>query len=329
MIYVISLGSKFSGGGIVLQEIYSSAKKRSLEVRVIEPPSIATSLLGRMSQIIWIILWPLFTFSSPANKVLVTHSLFLLSPFVFLLGKKKIFFLFQGEEYRALRSKVIVRAVEWLLRGRFKHFKCFTTNDYLCNVAQKMGGHIVPIKINLGPKQVFFRNHATDSCRKYVIIFARNGYNKALNDALEVAQLVHHKLPVHFLAPDEATSIRVRAHGLNCTVSVDSEQICGYLEQAIALFLPSHYEGLSLPMLEALATGTPVVTYAEGFPQVFSRFNKHVRFVKDRNAAATFQQLVEISEDPIYKDIRKPLISIDEFSFEEYCDGVAGFLAQE
>jgi glycosyltransferase involved in cell wall biosynthesis len=327
MIHVISLGSKFSGGGVVLQEVFSSAKKISLETIVIEPPFSSLKLFGRLLQILWIIFWPIFFFSSPVNKLLVTHSFFLLSPFIFLLHKKKRFFLFQGEEYKAFHSSVIVNVVEWILKGRFKHFSCIATNDYLCNVAFKMGGNIIPVKINLGPKKVFFRNHSSNASRRNLIIFARAGYNKALSDAIELARLVSFKFPVHFIAPDEATFKKVLSNGFDCTLSVDSEQICSYLEKAFALFLPSHYEGLSLPMLEALATGTPVVTYSEGFPRMFALHNKHVRFVSGRNATASFQELIEISEDSIYKMNRMSLVSIDEFSLEAYCDEVAILLS--
>ena len=310
-----------------MQEVFSSAKKKSLETIVIDPPFFSSKLYGRLPQIFWIIFWPIFFFSSPVNKLLVTHSFFLLSPFIFLLHKKKLFFLFQGEEYKAFRSSLIVNVLEWILKGRFKHFRCIATNEYLYNVAIKMGGRIIRVKNNLGPKKVFFRNRSSIAPRKYVIIFARAGYNKALSDAIELARLVRYKLPVHFITPDEATFKMVLSNGFDCTLSVDSEQICSYLEQALALFLPSHYEGLSLPMLEALATGTPVVTYSEGFPRMYALHNKHVKFVAGRNATAAFQQLIEISEDSIYKMNRMPLVSIDEFSFEAYCDEVAGLLS--
>lgn len=326
MISIVSLGSKFSGGGIVLRDIIAAVEAKSLKIDVIEPPQSKSHRFQRVLQGLWILLWPLRLVTAPAQTVLVAHSLFLLSPFVFLLRKRNLFFLFQGEEYKALHSSAVANSIQWLLKGRFKSFKCITTNNYLSEVAKDMGGHPLPIKASLGPKRVFFQTQATDQRRRHVLIFAREGYNKGLDDALEVVRLIRHELAVQFIAPDEAVAAKLRSQGFNCRVSVDSAEVCRELRDAIALFLPSHYEGLSLPMLEALAAGAPVVTYSEGFPKYFSTFNSHVHFVKSRSAAVASEQLIELSKNPIYCTGGTNLINSACFSFEDYCDEVASFL---
>ncbi|WP_374537081.1 glycosyltransferase [Chitinimonas taiwanensis] len=326
MISVVSLGSKFSGGGIVLREIVAAIEARSIQIETIEPTRAVSIFLQRLLQVIWIFFWPLRIINTPAQTVLVAHSLFLLSPFIFLLRKRNLFFLFQGEEYKALQSPMMAHAAHWLLKGGFKYFQCIPTNRYLLDVAQRMGGQTPPIKISLGPKREFFFHQEAHIDRKYVIVFAREGYNKGLVDALEVAQRIRQELTVKFVAPDESIAAKIRAQGFNCLVSVDPTHVCRQLREATALFLPSHYEGLSLPMLEALAVGTPVVTYSKGFPQYYSNLNNHVRFIEGRDAAIASASLIEVSKSQFYSAACNAFLDRTCFSFEGYCDEVANLL---
>ncbi len=326
MISIVSLGSKFSGGGIVLHDIIAATESKTVKIRVIEPPQLKSRRLQQILQILWILFWPLRLLATPTSTILVAHSLFLISPFAFVLGKRNLFFLFQGEEYKALRSPKIICVIEWWLKSRFSRYKCIATNDYLKATAESMGGQTLPIKTSLGPKHVFFQTRPTGLGRRQVIIFARDGYNKGLDAALEVAGLIRNKIVVVFITPDESIAYKLRSQGFKCLVSVDPAVICTHLFEAFALFLPSHYEGLSLPMLEALAVGTPVVTYAEGFPRFYSQLNSHVKFIENRNPVAAANTLIDLYSNEIYMSNFTSLIDSNQFSFEKYCDEVANSL---
>jgi glycosyltransferase involved in cell wall biosynthesis len=186
-----------------------------------------------------------------------------------------------------------------------------------------MGGKPLPLKTQLGPKQNFFKFEKLSALPQNVVVFARDGYNKGLDEALQVAFLVRNALPFHFITPDKAIAIKLRNQGFQCTVTVSSEEVHERLLNALALFLPSHYEGLSLPLLEALAVGVPVVTYAEGFPYFYSKVNDHVKFVRNRDPITASQILIELSQKYINDLNRTPLINRVIFSFEAYCDEVA------
>lgn len=326
MIFVISLGAKFSGGGIVLRKIISAVVEKSCGVKVVEPPLVKSGGLQRLIQVIWMLIWPFRFFFLSGSTILVTHSLFLISPFIFILRGKKIFFLFQGEEYRALRSPILGLLTERLLKVNFRYFKCISTNDYLAGVVKKMGGFPLQTKRCLGPKKEFFCLNRVAYSRRYIIIFARDGYNKGLCDGIRLARIISPKLPVRFIAPEDRIAAKLHEKGFECLTSTDPMEICLQMQQAVALFLPSHYEGLSLPMLEALAVGTPVVTFAEGFPRFYSQANNHVWFVENRDLASAAMKLGELAAHKAYKSRWEALIDRSFFSFEGYCDEVASLL---
>ena len=326
MISIISLGSRFSGGGIVLLDIIKTLQSHSINVVVREPSKSGVEKFQRIRQVFWFLYWPLSLLAKPAQTVVVAHSLFLLSPFIILLRNHNLFFLFQGEEYKALRWSIISHLIELFIKGNFKRFKCIATNSYLAEVSENMGAHVIGIRKNLGPKRIFYIKPEYFHLRQHVLIFARDGFNKGLDDALTLANLIHGEIAIQFIAPDESTASKIRVSGFDCIVSVDPNEVLRQLQKTIALFIPSHYEGLSLPMLEALATGTPVVTYAEGFPKFYSNINKNVYFVGGRNSDQASQLLIDFSLKKSQDINYIPFIDCSIFSFEDYCDEVACIL---
>lgn len=68
-------------------------------------------------------------------------------------------------------------------------------------------------------------------------------------------------MPVVLVGPEREPALarELRALGADVRGYVDHEQLPGLYREATALVVPSRYEGFGLPVLEAMASGTPVV----------------------------------------------------------------------
>jgi glycosyltransferase involved in cell wall biosynthesis len=68
-------------------------------------------------------------------------------------------------------------------------------------------------------------------------------------------------MPVVVVGPEREPGLarQLRELGADLRGYVDHEELAGLYRDASALVVPSRYEGFGLPVLEAMATGTPVV----------------------------------------------------------------------
>jgi glycosyltransferase involved in cell wall biosynthesis len=81
--------------------------------------------------------------------------------------------------------------------------------------------------------------------------------------ALEAARAVGLPLVVAGPETDEELASELRRGGADLRGYVSKEQLAGLYRGAALLVLPSRFEGFGLPVLEAMASGTPVVAAAE------------------------------------------------------------------
>jgi glycosyltransferase involved in cell wall biosynthesis len=95
--------------------------------------------------------------------------------------------------------------------------------------------------------------------RRYLLFVGAIQERKNPLAALEAAQAVGLPLVVAGPEKDAALAESLRAGGADLRGYVEKEQLAELYRSASALLLPSRYEGFGLPVLEAMACGTPVV----------------------------------------------------------------------
>jgi alpha-1,3-rhamnosyl/mannosyltransferase len=72
-------------------------------------------------------------------------------------------------------------------------------------------------------------------------------------------------LPLVVVGPEKEPELarRLRAGGADVRGYVDADELARLVREAAVLVFPSRYEGFGLPVLEAMASGTPVVATAD------------------------------------------------------------------
>jgi glycosyltransferase involved in cell wall biosynthesis len=102
----------------------------------------------------------------------------------------------------------------------------------------------------------------------YILSVGRLDFRKGLLDLIDCAQIVckNHKIEFKIVGKgplEKSISKRIDELGLNKQVTllghVDREQLISLYQNARLFVLPSHYEGLPTVLLEAMASGLPVV----------------------------------------------------------------------
>jgi glycosyltransferase involved in cell wall biosynthesis len=132
------------------------------------------------------------------------------------------------------------------------------------------------------------------------------GAIQARKDPLAAAEAAREAgLPLVAAGPEKEPALarRLRDEGVDVRGWVDKPELARLYRQAAALVLPSRYEGFGLPVLEAMASGTPVVVSRD----------PALRAVAGDAAAPTVQAALE--QRDVWR--RKGLARAKLFSWEE------------
>jgi len=118
-------------------------------------------------------------------------------------------------------------------------------------------------KVTVTPNGVDPAFSPGDGDRAYVLFVGAIHARKRPEAALDAAHAVG--LPLVVAGPEKDASLarELRDGGADLRGYVSKEELAELYRGAAALVLPSRFEGFGLPVLEAMASGTPVVAAAE------------------------------------------------------------------
>src|SRR5205085_11691928 len=115
---------------------------------------------------------------------------------------------------------------------------------------------VVPGVTPLGVDHAFVPGAAPDS---YLLAVGTVEPRKNPLAAVEAARELGRPLVVAGPVRDEALARELRARGADLRGYVTKEELARLYRGAACLLFPSSYEGFGLPLVEAMASGTPVV----------------------------------------------------------------------
>lgn len=162
-------------------------------------------------------------------------------------------------------------------------------------------------------REVFRPGDGGDDDAPYLLYVAAWGPNKGLAEALSViARLADRGLPHRLVlaGPQDAWMLSQIHAAVAASSRPDRVEIAGYVEDlpaayrgAAALLMTSRCEGFGLPVLEAMACGTPVVAFANSsIPEVVGDAGV---LVEDGDSAAMADAVHRLVRDP---DARAELV---------------------
>ena len=173
-----------------------------------------------------------------------------------------------------------------------------------------------------------------DPGHEYLLYVGNSKPHKNLRTLLLALSALAGDAPPLFLAgPDAAVMGRAAAdlgvgHLVHCLGALPDAGLARMYRGASALVLPSRFEGFGLPVLEALACGTPVV--ASAIPPVREIAGAAARYVDPDDPSSVAEGLRQVLGDEVLRaDLRgRGLTRAASFSWDRTAERVAAAIEQ-
>jgi len=225
------------------------------------------------------------------------------------------------EDYgiRSRLIKIIGKTTSfWVEKELLRNSDCIITVSYA--VADELrkyyhyeGDNLFPILNAVDTS--FFKPGTPAESSPYLLYIGRMDFRKGLFDLIASARIVADKFREvsYYLVGngplEEPLKKAVKEAGLGknikfCGVVHDRQTILKYYQEARAIIIPSHYEGLPMVMIEAMACGKPLICTNASFSKGILEDGKNALLVNPKSpaelAAATIRLL---SDDKLCRDL--------------------------
>ena len=171
--------------------------------------------------------------------------------------------------------------------------------------------HVVRNSIDISNYKYIQKNNDKDNLFN-ILTIGRLVYRKGVLDLIEAAKIVYQTNPKIIFSligkgPLEKTiRNKVKKYHLENNVfllgQIPNTLIKDYLKKASVFMIPSHYEGLPLVLLEAIASGKPIVgTDIKGVREVITN-NKNGLLVQSQNPQELANAVIKLSKNSTLRE---------------------------
>jgi alpha-1,3-rhamnosyl/mannosyltransferase len=163
-------------------------------------------------------------------------------------------------------------------------------------ISQRTKGDLVEL-YGLPPEKIVVTPLAADPAfrpggtrRDYVLLSGSIEQRKNPLAAAEAARVAGRQLVVVGPERDASLAAELRARGADVRGYVPKEELVTLVQEAAALLFPTRHEGFGLPVVEAMASGTPVVATPD--PAVREVAADAVAYAEPRELGSVLQQVL-------------------------------------
>ncbi len=213
----------------------------------------------------------------------------------------------------------------------YKLLPIITTNAFLEKEMKERSAQVV-CTVTIGPQKIFLEYPQRNEIKYDLVYFARKEPWKNLNDFLEFLKKYESPLSIAVISQDQSLFEKIKKeNSLNRIDFFKPESILEIIEiidSSKLLLSTSLVEGFSLPPLEAMSRGKPVILYPSGGPEVYAKHYFNALFYKN------IDQLIEaveklLKDKKLYEELSQNAYKTAKmFPLEDELEKISSFLKE-
>ena len=179
-----------------------------------------------------------------------------------------------------------------------------TVSSWLKDLMKKKYSKDSKVVLNGVDRKVFFPRPTTkDAKMKRVVCIGRDLEWKGLNDLTQAMKIVHNEYPPVelIIVTQDKLAIGETGFPYRIVCAPTDEELATQYSSSDIFVSPSWYEGFSLPPLEAMSCGTPVVTTRIG-PEDYAADGENALIVEPRKPKQMAVAILSILNNPNLRD---------------------------